>query len=379
MLRLRPPTCRLIALLGLFLTAASGPAFAQTLFVSDNWSPAESNFYTFDAASGVFLAEAFAPAVFTSPNIRGVAFDGCGNLLMADQTRLRKRAPDGTLSVFAEDAGLSFLDVAVGPDGIIWATYSEQTQPKAGGLRKFAADGTQLGDFRNWPHETASNVKPRSLVVGPDGLVYVTDRTKPGSSVAGAVVRFDPAAGSFATFNTSVPAPIGLAFHSDRDLLVVSDVTFSVEKLDGAGGAPVATFISPMPGFEPAGIIYVNDRLYVADRDFEQAGVSNGNVLVFDNTGALMFTCTPPPDDMRYSPIDLAIDSASGFSSFVPGDMNCDGALNGLDVAPFVRAVLDAAQFCAEWPFCSVYDADVNQDASVDTFDIAPFIALLTG
>ncbi|MBN2562011.1 MAG: PEP-CTERM sorting domain-containing protein [Phycisphaerae bacterium] len=61
------------------------------------------------------------------------------------------------------------------------------------------------------------------------------------------------------------------------------------------------------------------------------------------------------------------------------GDMNCDGALSGLDVSPFVLAIIDPTGYEQAYPDCNRRNADVNDDGVVDTFDIDPFVAELTG
>ena len=54
----------------------------------------------------------------------------------------------------------------------------------------------------------------------------------------------------------------------------------------------------------------------------------------------------------------------------IVGDVNCDGLINLLDVAPFVE-ILSNGTFDPK--------ADINQDGDVDLLDVAPFVALLTG
>lgn len=56
--------------------------------------------------------------------------------------------------------------------------------------------------------------------------------------------------------------------------------------------------------------------------------------------------------------------------SILLGDVNGDGEVNLLDVAPFVDALSTGTY---------IPEADVNQDGSVDLLDVAPFIELLSG
>jgi len=56
-------------------------------------------------------------------------------------------------------------------------------------------------------------------------------------------------------------------------------------------------------------------------------------------------------------------------ADFIIGDLNGDGAINLLDVGPFVDAVSGNAPNDA---------ADINQDGEVNLLDVAPFIDLLT-
>jgi hypothetical protein len=62
-----------------------------------------------------------------------------------------------------------------------------------------------------------------------------------------------------------------------------------------------------------------------------------------------------------------------------PGDLNCDGALNGYDIDPFVLALIDAAAYAATFPDCDRTLADINGDGAINGYDIDPFVQLLTG
>ena len=57
-------------------------------------------------------------------------------------------------------------------------------------------------------------------------------------------------------------------------------------------------------------------------------------------------------------------------SEVLLGDVNLDGVVNFLDIAPFVT-ILSVSGFQTE--------ADVNQDDLVNFLDISPFISILTG
>jgi hypothetical protein len=59
-----------------------------------------------------------------------------------------------------------------------------------------------------------------------------------------------------------------------------------------------------------------------------------------------------------------------GPCAFEVGDVNQDGAIDLLDVAPFVDSIGMTAYVC---------EADVNQDGSNDLLDVAPFVDLLAG
>lgn len=63
----------------------------------------------------------------------------------------------------------------------------------------------------------------------------------------------------------------------------------------------------------------------------------------------------------------------------IPGDMNCDGSVDLVDVGPFISALLDPDEYANEYPDCYIGRADINEDGSVDLTDVEPFIKLLIG
>lgn len=61
------------------------------------------------------------------------------------------------------------------------------------------------------------------------------------------------------------------------------------------------------------------------------------------------------------------------------GDMNCDGRVNGKDIAPFVLALVDAAAYAAAYPGCPRTHADCDGNGLVETADVDSFAEILLG
>ena len=68
--------------------------------------------------------------------------------------------------------------------------------------------------------------------------------------------------------------------------------------------------------------------------------------------------------------IDLTNVTVTAIPDVVLGDVNCDGVVDLLDVAPFVAAIANG-EFLAK--------ADINQDGEVNLMDVDPFVDLLSG
>jgi hypothetical protein len=63
----------------------------------------------------------------------------------------------------------------------------------------------------------------------------------------------------------------------------------------------------------------------------------------------------------------------------LPGDLNCDGVVDTLDIEPFVLALIDPTAYLNEHPDCSVLAADVNGNGTVNGLDVSAFAQLLIG
>lgn len=64
-----------------------------------------------------------------------------------------------------------------------------------------------------------------------------------------------------------------------------------------------------------------------------------------------------------------------------PGDLNCDGLVDGQDIQGFVLALVDPAAYSGTAPGwdCTLLNADVNLDGARNELDIAPFVQVLIG
>jgi YD repeat-containing protein len=61
----------------------------------------------------------------------------------------------------------------------------------------------------------------------------------------------------------------------------------------------------------------------------------------------------------------------------LPGDMNCDGAVNFDDINPFVTALIGQEVYENRYPDCRWLNGDCNHDGTVDFDDINPFVKCL--
>lgn len=60
-----------------------------------------------------------------------------------------------------------------------------------------------------------------------------------------------------------------------------------------------------------------------------------------------------------------------------PGDMNCDGKIDGLDAGAFALAVADPATYEANYPDCNVLNGDTNLSGATSFADLTSFVNLI--
>ncbi len=96
-------------------------------------------------------------------------------------------------------------------------------------------------------------------------------------------------------------------------------------------------------------------------------------------TVRVRFTTSDNPNNSK---TEAAIDAVHIFNlsceTALPGDVNCDGVVNALDIDPFVLVLTDPGGYAEQYPQCDPASADINGDGALDAFDVDPFIELLT-
>jgi len=215
------------------------------------------------------------------------------------------------------------------------------------------------GGYVTFPSSTWDGVS----VNGPDGIFQYGPGPGawPGSNL---VLEGMPAPGlSFTTIDNtqclgphptgSMPFPATLAgtivTPSDNDSLWLKDV-----------GSPPAMIVREGDLFDTGGgnmqtigtIVASNSKpCFNADR---QMAIGLG----FTNNTSGIFAANVPAPAM-------------------PGDMNCDGAVDGMDADGFVLALVDPAAYAAQFPTCDIMNADANGDTDVNGLDISTFVDLL--
>ena len=164
---------------------------------------------------------------------------------------------------------------------------------------------------------------------------------------------------------------------SDANMMVVNGSTTSntvvwsqeVELVEGNVYKFSVCFASAF-SVNPANLTFSFDGIQIANVELPSCtGIWKTMKTSFKATATSgQLTCVA--DTVASTGNDFCIDDISLRASLLLGDVNCDGEVNLLDVAPFVE-VLSSGDFS--------FNADINQDGVVDLLDVAPFVALLSG
>ena len=95
---------------------------------------------------------------------------------------------------------------------------------------------------------------------------------------------------------------------------------------------------------------------------------AGSNALAVDENGNSLTTDQRGEDRIRFDTVDIGAVEREIEDSVLLGDVSQDGAVNFLDISPFI-SLLTSNTFLDE--------ADINRDGNVDFLDISPFINLL--
>lgn len=121
----------------------------------------------------------------------------------------------------------------------------------------------------------------------------------------------------------------------------------------------------------------------IAEGSFDAPPVPGVYTISLQNVVANTFDsiATPPAASPVSPAAALPIDAMLTFTVDetirLRADLNCDGAVDGRDVQPFVLALVDTASFQSTYPGCPLLQADVNEDSSIDTSDVFSFVSCL--
>jgi len=227
-----------------------GSLFVSTLGSVQRYNPATGVLDTFIAAGTNGLGRSGLLSV--GPD--GTLYVGDG----ADNRILRFDATTGALGVFVELGTLTINDMAVGPNGDLYATsyttftlpYNSQQYSLIKIVRFDGATGARLADFvaagsgelgKEYVNTSASSSVRASLAFGPDGDLYVSAPFATGTRI----LRYDGDTGEYlGQFTGGELSDVrDLAFGPDGDLYVPTH-GFSVS----AATSLVARFAGPQDG-----------------------------------------------------------------------------------------------------------------------------------
>ncbi|MCG3125371.1 MAG: hypothetical protein CHACPFDD_00189 [Phycisphaerae bacterium] len=241
-------------------------------------------------------------------------------------------------------------------------------------------------------------------VVTPLGTLGGNNSYAAGVSDSGRVVGWSQTTNDATVratlWQNAVPIQLGTLGGSNSQAYGINNVGQVVGWSDTASGAPHAFMYT----LDAAGNVLTRTDLghlagdysyaYAVNDDAQIVGTSDGHAFVWE-LGVMRDLNTLIPPNSGWT-LDRAWSIngrgqivgdgvVRGFprgfllTPIIPGDLNCDGSVDGFDIDPFVLALTDPVGYADQHPDCDRFAADMNADGSVNGFDIDPFVAALGG
>ena len=312
------------------------------------------------------------------------------NLYVADQAggnreyHSKSGVPIQTLA-----SGLSFTDVAVGPDRLIYGIADESKIVKIDpGNNTFTDVWIALAGVLN------------SLTFGPDGNIYVTDKDQD------LVIKIDGATGdSLGVFVSAglggIIQPGALTFGPNGNLFVAGKLSNSVVEYSGIDGSLVGLFVTSGDGelewprglvFKPDGNLLVTSSVRAQVLEFDGASGAFIGIYNDENPPESPAGITIGPNgnvfvtrgqDQFYQIIEMFVETGRYYRSFVRRDFDLSNP-SGLAFMPVSASdcdgnfVLDECEGPASPCCCTGNRGDVNGDGDdaniIDLTTIVDFI-----
>ncbi|MFQ5423885.1 MAG: beta-propeller fold lactonase family protein [Phycisphaerae bacterium] len=231
--------------------------------------------------------------------------------------------------------------------------------------------------------EFTTSTFPLELAITNDGtkLYAAGGISNGGNKVLGFHIAMNgtltPMAGS--PFTSPGASPSNVFVSGDDAFLVVghgTDATartFAINPVTGQLTFTGATFDVGLQG--TLGDVRIEgDLLFVTDNSTAVDGVTGVYSFTLNADGSLTQN-GPLQDTTGIAPRSVATWVPGPFT----GDLNCDGAVDTLDIGPFALALTDPAQYRVDFPNCNLRLSDTNGDGNFDGLDVQPFVQLLMG
>lgn len=184
---------------------------------------------------GVFLDHCWTTPDYRDGRPSGLAIDRDGNLLVSDSHYhcVRVYEKDGTeLNVIGKGLDLGYVSDAIQDDdgNYYLAEFGDKNR-----ITKLDAKGNLLRQWGSTGSEKGQFARPRAIVLGPDGLLYVADACNHRVQVFTRDGEFVRAFGEAGTEEGKLSYPYDLAFGPTGELYVVEYDNHRVQKFTKEG------------------------------------------------------------------------------------------------------------------------------------------------